>query len=499
MASPVPTLAAREAARLTDAAYAGDIEEVHRDQLALAALLSGYAIDAAWYGLHHVMSQTLVRVGGAGHGPANAAMLPHTIAALERRRPGYVDPDESLRALARRLAELAGADGDPQLGVEQDRLRRLRARRRPARRARPHAAARRRGRAARPLREGVVSLELLQDLMAKARGPLRLRRGAPCPRALRARVGPQRRRRGRVGRGGRGHRRARAHRRRLGIRRHARRLRRRRRGGAERARSRSPRPSRPRPRPPLASAGEPARGHWESPCEQDPFAVSLDDRLAHLFAAEEAHARRRADRRARRRELHARSARRRPSPSTEGAACTQALTECGGGIAGGRRRRRRAAGPLVPELARRRMSPRQAGSTCSSSISRPTPRAWPRRRSRCSPRPSAPQGHARSSSHGQQTRAPGARVDRPRARARPHPARRSLLRRHELRQPPATSARCATAPSCCNVTADATVAGRPRLVRLGRRGRGRQAHAADRPRACCGQRCPTASPRPPSA
>ena len=122
VASPVPTLAAREAARLTDAAYAGDIEEVHRDQLALAALLSGYAIDASWYGLHHVMSQTLVRLCGAGHGPANAAMLPHTIGALERRRPGYVDPDGSLRDLARRLAEQAGADGISRIGVERERL-----------------------------------------------------------------------------------------------------------------------------------------------------------------------------------------------------------------------------------------------------------------------------------------------------------------------------------------------------------------------------------------
>jgi alcohol dehydrogenase class IV len=122
MASPVPSLAAREAARLTDAAYAGDIEEVHRDQLALAALLSGYAIDAAHYGLHHVLSQTLVRVGGAGHGPANAAMLPHTIAALEQRRRGYVDPDSSLRELARRLAAIAGADGIRSIGVERERL-----------------------------------------------------------------------------------------------------------------------------------------------------------------------------------------------------------------------------------------------------------------------------------------------------------------------------------------------------------------------------------------
>jgi alcohol dehydrogenase class IV len=123
MASPVPVLAAREAARLIDAAYAGDIEDVHRDHLALAALLSGYAIDATWYGLSHVMSQTLVRVGGAAHGPANAAVLPHTIAALERRRPGYVDPDGSLGDLALALAERAGADGIRRLGVDRDRLK----------------------------------------------------------------------------------------------------------------------------------------------------------------------------------------------------------------------------------------------------------------------------------------------------------------------------------------------------------------------------------------
>jgi alcohol dehydrogenase class IV len=124
MASPVPTLAAREAARLTDVAYAGDGPEadVHRDQLALAALLSGYAIDAAHYGLHHVLSQTLVRVGGAGHGPANAALLPHTTGALERRRPGYVDPDGSLRQLAQTLAQLAGADGIRNLGVDRAKL-----------------------------------------------------------------------------------------------------------------------------------------------------------------------------------------------------------------------------------------------------------------------------------------------------------------------------------------------------------------------------------------
>jgi alcohol dehydrogenase class IV len=123
-ASPVPSMAGREAARLIDSAYAGDgpQADVHRDQLALAALLSGYAIDSAWYGLHHVMSQTLVRVGGAGHGQANAAMLPHTIAALERRQPGRVDPDGTLRQLAHTLADRAGAAGIRAIGVDQAKL-----------------------------------------------------------------------------------------------------------------------------------------------------------------------------------------------------------------------------------------------------------------------------------------------------------------------------------------------------------------------------------------
>jgi alcohol dehydrogenase class IV len=115
-ASPVPSLAAREAVRLTAAAYASD--EPDRGALALAALLSGYAIDANHYGLHHVLSQTLVRVGGAGHGPANAAMLPHTIEALERR--GDVPPEA--RALAADLASRAGAERLEDLGVEREAL-----------------------------------------------------------------------------------------------------------------------------------------------------------------------------------------------------------------------------------------------------------------------------------------------------------------------------------------------------------------------------------------
>ncbi|HET6505693.1 MAG TPA: iron-containing alcohol dehydrogenase [Baekduia sp.] len=125
LASPVPTLAAREAMRLIDVAWLVEGEDpsyLGREQLAQAALLSGYAIDATRYGLSHVMSQTLVRVGGAGHGQANAAVLPVAIGALEQRNPGRVDPDGTLVELARRLARRAGADGIRRLGVDEDQL-----------------------------------------------------------------------------------------------------------------------------------------------------------------------------------------------------------------------------------------------------------------------------------------------------------------------------------------------------------------------------------------
>jgi alcohol dehydrogenase class IV len=127
-ASPVPTLAAREAIRLTArAAVDGDPGEAARDGLALAALLSGYAIDAAWYGLHHVCAQTLVRAGGAGHGQANAALLPVTAAALRSRFPAALAAHDDaagrpLEELALALRDRAGLDGIRSTGVARDEL-----------------------------------------------------------------------------------------------------------------------------------------------------------------------------------------------------------------------------------------------------------------------------------------------------------------------------------------------------------------------------------------
>ncbi|MTD43954.1 TldD/PmbA family protein [Conexibacter sp. W3-3-2] len=90
---------------------------------------------------------------------------------------------------------------------------------------------------------------------------------------------------------------------------------------------------------PVAAAGPfaplahgPARGHWAGPCEVDPFALSLEARLAHLHAAEAA-LRADGDARIVVTSAHTRSRRTRTAlASTDGAACTQERTETGAGV-----------------------------------------------------------------------------------------------------------------------------------------------------------------------
>lgn len=125
IASPVPTLAALEAARLIARAYEGP--EPDRGALALAALLSGYAIGGAGYGLHHVMSQTAVRVARISHGAANAILLPHTLRALTRRFPDRIAQlgqaiGEDPISLAARVAGRTGSVRLRELGVSAERL-----------------------------------------------------------------------------------------------------------------------------------------------------------------------------------------------------------------------------------------------------------------------------------------------------------------------------------------------------------------------------------------
>lgn len=99
LASPVPSSAAHAAIALIANAWR-DPDAPDRDRLGLASLLAGYAVDASQYGLSHVCSQTLARVGGMHHAVANAIVLPHAAAALRRRAP-------------QRVAELDVAAGEP--------------------------------------------------------------------------------------------------------------------------------------------------------------------------------------------------------------------------------------------------------------------------------------------------------------------------------------------------------------------------------------------------
>jgi alcohol dehydrogenase class IV len=121
-AHPVATLAAHHAARRLVGAFGDGPPD--RDALALGALLAGYTIDSTGFGLHHVLAQTLVRRGLASHGQANAIMLPHTIAALARRRPDEVAAvlDEDPAVAAARLCARTGATRLRDVGVGRGEL-----------------------------------------------------------------------------------------------------------------------------------------------------------------------------------------------------------------------------------------------------------------------------------------------------------------------------------------------------------------------------------------
>jgi len=96
--NPVASLAAARAATL----LARGVEAGGRDDLALGAVLAGYALGSAGFSLHHVLCQTVVRTCGTSHSVTNAAVLPWALDAMAAREPAAI-------------AELAAA-----LGVERD-------------------------------------------------------------------------------------------------------------------------------------------------------------------------------------------------------------------------------------------------------------------------------------------------------------------------------------------------------------------------------------------
>jgi alcohol dehydrogenase class IV len=98
VANPVTELVALRSATLLARGVEASDGDAARADLALGAILAGYAVGSAGFALHHVVGQTLVRVTGAPHALAYAVLLPHTLGAMTRRAP-------------RELAELAAALG----------------------------------------------------------------------------------------------------------------------------------------------------------------------------------------------------------------------------------------------------------------------------------------------------------------------------------------------------------------------------------------------------
>jgi maleylacetate reductase len=97
LANPVASMAALRAAHLIGGGLRA--ERPGRDDLALGALLAGYASGQTGYAFHHVVSQTIVRVAGTPHAQTNAVMLPHSVRLVTPRAP------EELGRLGRTLGD----------------------------------------------------------------------------------------------------------------------------------------------------------------------------------------------------------------------------------------------------------------------------------------------------------------------------------------------------------------------------------------------------------
>jgi alcohol dehydrogenase class IV len=120
-ATPITHAIAAEAIARLDAGWAQ--EEPRRTEVALGALLAGWAVDLTGFGLHHVLAQTAVRTIEVSHAGANAALLPSTLGAMSRRRPGVVEAlPGDVGTLAADLRQRAGAAGLLRALVEDESL-----------------------------------------------------------------------------------------------------------------------------------------------------------------------------------------------------------------------------------------------------------------------------------------------------------------------------------------------------------------------------------------
>lgn len=129
--SAVPRLAAARAVRLVFRSLLDDTinEETRQLRLALGAVEAGYAIGATGYALHHVLCQTIVRIGEVQHAPTYGVMLPFTLEFYKLRddlawnlvseEMGTTDPSVM-------IAKACAASGNPttltDLGLAPERV-----------------------------------------------------------------------------------------------------------------------------------------------------------------------------------------------------------------------------------------------------------------------------------------------------------------------------------------------------------------------------------------
>jgi maleylacetate reductase len=131
LANPVTDAAALEAARLISDGLGS--EEPDRQQLALGAVLAGYALGSTGLLVHHIVSQSVVRTAGTPHAETNAVILPHSLRLMSVRAPEALgrlahafgsdstDPDRAV-AQAAVLCARAGVTKLADLGVEWPQL-----------------------------------------------------------------------------------------------------------------------------------------------------------------------------------------------------------------------------------------------------------------------------------------------------------------------------------------------------------------------------------------
>jgi alcohol dehydrogenase class IV len=124
LANPVASMAALRGANLIASGLKGEGEPPRegREELALGALLAAYASGQAGYAVHHVVCQTIVRVGGTPHADTNATMVPHTLRLMRGRAPeeiARVEHELGGREAADRLAARAEVSGLRALGFDE--------------------------------------------------------------------------------------------------------------------------------------------------------------------------------------------------------------------------------------------------------------------------------------------------------------------------------------------------------------------------------------------